>query len=281
MLTNLTSTADLIAQTLLAALKKEFPSSIEVLALGKWGGKELGFRSDLDFIFVIMDEPTDNDYKVAKRFISRMTEPHRGGSIYSIDMRLRPSGKAGPIVMPLSDLISYLSSEAEAWERQAYLKARWITSPGASLTNHFIQRGLSSTELTELERIRKELLPKSPLLNLKYSEGGLLDIELASQTAVLNQKMPLQTTETGEFIGAFSEEKDTLRANYVRLRQIEQALQLITVEGLSELNPNHESFQQLALALHTSPTKLLEEVSAVLSHNIAILKELDPRRLPH
>lgn len=281
LLTNLTSTADLIAQSLLAALKKEFPSTIEILALGKWGGKELGFRSDLDFIFVITGEPTDNDYKVAKRFISRMTEPHRGGSIYSIDMRLRPSGKAGPIVMPLPDLVSYLQNEAEAWERQAYLKARWITCSGMSLTDSYLQRGLTSAELTELERVRIELIQKSSHPNLKYSEGGLLDIELASQTKVLDGRVPSRNTGTIDFLSVFPQKTERLMANYVRLRQIEQALQLITVEGLSELNKNHESFQQLALMLHTSPPKLLEEVSALLTDNIAILKELDPRRLPH
>ncbi|MFM6928098.1 MAG: glutamine-synthetase adenylyltransferase [Bdellovibrio sp.] len=281
LLANLTSTADLIAQSLLAALKKEFPSTIEILALGKWGGKELGFRSDLDFIFVITGEPTDNDYKVAKRFISRMTEPHRGGSIYSIDMRLRPSGKAGPIVMPLPDLITYLENEAEAWERQAYLKARWITSSGVSVADTYIQRGLTSSELSQLEKVRTELIQSGVHLNLKYSEGGLLDVELASQTQVLHGKRTPQNTRTIDFLGAFPQESERLKINYGRLRQIEQALQLITVEGLSELNKNHESFQQLALALHTSPTKLLDEVSSLLADNIAILKKLDPRRLPH
>ncbi|MGE5085867.1 MAG: glutamine-synthetase adenylyltransferase [Bacillota bacterium] len=281
LLANLTSTADLIAQSLLAALKREFPSTIEILALGKWGGKELGFRSDLDFIFVITGEPTDNDYKVAKRFISRMTEPHRGGSIYSIDMRLRPSGKAGPLVMPLPDLITYLENNAEAWERQAYLKARWITSSGASLPESYLKKGLSSLELAELERVRLELIQNGAHLNLKYSEGGLLDIELAAQTKILYERTEPRSTRTVDFLSAFPQKADTLSANYGRLRQVEQALQLVTAEGLSELNKNHESFQQLATMLHTSPTKLLEEVSSLLTANIAILKELDPRRLPH
>jgi len=71
LLYNLTATADEIAEKILIALKKDFPSTIKILALGKWGGAELGFRSDLDFIFVVKDEPSENDFKIAKRFISR------------------------------------------------------------------------------------------------------------------------------------------------------------------------------------------------------------------
>ncbi len=282
LLKNLTSTADSIAETLLQAIKKEYPSSLQILALGKWGGEELGFRSDLDFIFVISEEPTDNDFKVAKRFINRLTESHRGGNIFTIDMRLRPSGKAGPIVMPLNDLQEYLRNEAQAWERQAYLKARWIGLPSrTSVANDYLEKGLSDDEAHELNRIRQELISKSAWINLKYSEGGLIDIELAAQASLLANKLSSSSTQTFDFVSLMSPQSDELSKNYGRMRQIEQMLQLVASESSSELNPNHESFQALALALHTSPTKLLEEVSEVLSANIAILKELDPRRKPH
>ncbi|HEX7674749.1 MAG TPA: glutamine-synthetase adenylyltransferase [Bdellovibrio sp.] len=278
---NLTSTADGIAETLLNEIKKEYPSSLQILALGKWGGSELGFRSDLDFIFVIPNEPVDNDFKVAKRFITRLTEPHRGGNIFSIDMRLRPSGKAGPLVMPLDDLREYLRNESQAWERQAYLKARWIGSKGPNLVNEYIQKGLSQNELSELDRIRQELVSKSPLLNLKYSEGGLIDLELASQAFVLDKKIAVHKTETSEFLSLMGAEATPLKESYDRLRQIEQMLQLVASESSSEVNPNHESFHALALALHTSSTKLFDEIRELFGRNIAILKALDPRRKPH
>jgi glutamate-ammonia-ligase adenylyltransferase len=280
-LANLTSTADSVVGLLLSALKKEFPSSIEILALGKWGGGELGFRSDLDFIFVLTEEATDNDFKVAKRFISRLTEPHRGGSIYSIDMRLRPSGKAGPLVIPLKDLETYLREEAQPWERQAYLKARWVNFAGPNLAQNYILHGLTAEQLQELERIRQELITKSTERDLKYSEGGMVDVEFAVQSALLAQKRSPPGTSTVDFLNAFAQENHTLVTNYNRLRQIEQTQQLIASESLSEVAANHESFQALALALHTSPTKLLEEISDLFAANIATLKELDPRRGPH
>ncbi|RYZ64587.1 MAG: glutamine-synthetase adenylyltransferase, partial [Proteobacteria bacterium] len=97
--TNLSDTADEICRSLLEELKKEFPSTLQILALGKWGGRELGFRSDLDFILVSQAEPNEADAKLARRLINRLTELRKGGNIYSIDMRLKPSGKAGPMVI--------------------------------------------------------------------------------------------------------------------------------------------------------------------------------------
>jgi glutamate-ammonia-ligase adenylyltransferase len=281
LLQNLTFTADSIASALLSALKKDYPCSVEILALGKWGGKELGFKSDLDFLFVITGEPSDNDFKLAKRFISRMTESHRGGNIYSIDMRLRPSGKAGPIVIPLSDLQSYLTNESEIWERQAYLKSRWVNFAGPSLVNCYIDKGLTAPQLSELNRIRQELISKSPTLNLKYSEGGMVDIELAIQTVLLNQKLAPPNSSTEGFLSVESSQHPTLAKNYTYMRQIEQMLQLIASESTAEVSLNHESFHDLAVAFNTSPSKLLEDISERISENLVTLKALDPRRSPH
>lgn len=281
LLQNLSSTADAIITTLLAAIKNDYPSSVQVLALGKWGGQELGFRSDLDFIFVVAGEPQENDFKVAKRFISRLTEPHRGGNIYSIDMRLRPSGKAGPLVIPEQDLRNYLAQESSAWERQAYLKSRWISFSSPNLVEEFIQRGLTTTELLELERIRQQLISTSPFIDIKHSEGGLVDIEFALQTQWLKNKKAPPSSHTMDFFAAWGSQGEQLQANYSRLRQIEQMLQLVASESVVELHANHESFQSLALALHMTPENLLQEVSNLLAINIATLKVLDPRRQAH
>lgn len=281
LLKNLSSTADEICSVLLAALKKEYPCDIEILALGKWGGEELGFRSDLDFIFVTSAEATDNDYKVAKRMISRLTEAHRGGSIYSIDMRLRPSGKAGPLVIPLEDLKSYLRNEASAWERQAYLKARWIRSSHSFLAQEYIEKGLSAEELKELDRIRRELSYKGSKIDLKYSLGGLVDIELAAQTLILQKKKLPEGYSTEAFLAPFAHSSAVLTKNYEALRLREQLLQLVASESLTELDENHESFQLLAIALHSQPKEVLQEIQTLLKSNEDILKKLDPRRGPH
>ncbi|MNJ93491.1 Glutamate-ammonia-ligase adenylyltransferase [compost metagenome] len=281
LLGNLTSTADSICETLLQALQKEFPSKMQILALGKWGGQELGFRSDLDFIFITPDEANDNDYKVAKRMISRLTEAHRGGNIYSIDMRLRPSGKAGPLVLPLNEFQEYLKNEATPWERQAYLKARWLGNAPWSASSFYINKGLSSEELQELNRIRLELLYKGSSLDLKYSEGGLVDIEFAAQVHLLERKLTPKGSSTFDFLSQMGPLAGTLKQNYAVLRQYEQMLQLVASESLTEVDQNHESFQFLALALHKTPKDLFEEIRELLSTNADSLKNLDPRRGPH
>lgn len=280
LLENLTSTADEVALTLLQTLNQDFSSSLRILALGKWGGREMGFRSDLDFIFVLDDEPHEKDFKLARRFITRMTESHRGGNIYSIDMRLRPTGKAGPLIIRERDLQEYLQTEAAAWERQAYLKARWIGSPQSS-PRDFISRGLTHEELEELNRIRQQLLNPGPELNLKFNEGGLVDLELAAQTRLLQTQQVPRSSKTEDFFFVFGHNEPQIRQNYDRLRQIEQMLQLIASESSADLRPNHESFQALTLALHLPPESLLQEVLQLFADNVALLKELDPRRLPH
>ncbi|MBX3041278.1 MAG: glutamine-synthetase adenylyltransferase, partial [Bdellovibrionaceae bacterium] len=104
----LTESADSIVIALMEALKKEYPSEASILALGKWGAEETGFRSDLDMIFVHPGNPQETDLRFAKRVISRLTDSHRGGSIYPVDLRLRPSGKAGPLVISWAELQDYL-----------------------------------------------------------------------------------------------------------------------------------------------------------------------------
>ncbi len=275
---NLTSTADSIVADLLHRLKQDFPSEVKILALGKWGGKELGFKSDLDFIFVVPFETKDVDFKLIKRFLSRLSEPHKGGAIYEIDMRLRPSGKAGPLIINEADLEKYLLEEASAWERQAYLKSRWISGEGPAVKKLALQKNLSAEELSELNRIRKALLTAPEKLDLKYSEGGLIDLEFAAQVICLQQKMEPQNSNTLSFFKAFGKDEDLLTANYLRLRQTEQMLQLVASESLTEVTQNHESFPFLAGALQADPLDLIQQLKSILAENLQILNALDPRR---
>ena len=280
-LERISSTADSICAELLEVLKKEYPSDIQYVALGKWGGHELGFRSDLDFILVTQDEVKDADHKLARRFISRLTESHRGGSIYSIDMRLRPSGKAGPLVIAQSQLEEYLRVEASAWERQAYLKARFMDQSDQSLQTICIEKSVTEAELAELERIRVELAKNKSPLDLKYAEGGLIDIEFASQIYLLFHRLTPKGTSTFDFIAEMGSDAAVLSQNYIRLRQLEQMLQLVASESITNLSPNHESFQFLAKALQSEPDVLINEVTELLQANVRILQRLDPRPRSH
>jgi len=191
---------------------------------------------------------------------------------------LRPSGKAGPLVIPLVDLQHYLLNEAEPWERQAYLKARWIGDSEAAFSGLTVHKSLSRESLLELDRIRRELISTSSLPHLKYSEGGLVDVEFAAQVFVLQNKLTVKSTQTSALIAQMTPHSAALLSNYRRLRQIEQMFQLVASENSPELSENHESFRELALLLQTTPHQLILEIKTLFSSNIALLKELDPRR---
>lgn len=275
---NISATADEITSTLLEELKKEFPSDINILCLGKWGGRELGFRSDLDFIFVTPQEPNENDSKIARRFINRLTETRKGGSIFAIDTRLKPSGKAGPFVISEQQLVDYLNDEAQPWERQAYLKARWLNPQKATLQSKLAKKTLTDSDLQELEKVRQGLVRFSPdSLDLKYAEGGMLDIELFSQAEILRNSVSLKGPSTKDFLSEIVG-TEGLQRHYLRMRQMEQMLQLVSTEGGAKVLLNHESFQQLAKALQMTPQALENEISLLISENLQALNQLDPRR---
>jgi glutamate-ammonia-ligase adenylyltransferase len=264
---NLTSNADEICKALLENLRKEYgPSDLGLIALGKWGGRELGLRSDLDFIFVSpTTEPTEKDIKIARRFLSRISEPHRGGSIYSIDLRLRPSGNAGAILVSQESLGEYLDTKAAAWERQAYLRARPLIELSFHPGERGARRGLNDADKAELKMIRDKLFVEGTHgdLDLKLSLGGLADVEFTAQIALLARgEFSLDPSTYGmiQYLESFDAEWKTvgprLRDDYDFLRRIEQLYQLTTSQSGSKLRLKSAEFRRLALVLDQSPADL-------------------------
>ena len=264
---NLTSNADAICLALLESLRKEHgPSDVSLIALGKWGGRELGLRSDLDFIFVSpKGSPSEKDQKIARRFLSRISEPHRGGAIYSIDLRLRPSGNAGAILVAQDQLLEYLETKAAAWERQAYLRARPLVSLSFHPAAIGARRGLSVADRDELKMIRGKLFGESSLgdLDLKLSHGGLADVEFTAQIALLARgEFSLDPSTYGmiQYLESLDAEwkkvGPRIRDDYDFLRRIEQLYQLTTSQSGSKLRLKSAEFRRLALVLDQSPADL-------------------------
>jgi glutamate-ammonia-ligase adenylyltransferase len=285
-------TADKIASSLLKALAKEYSDhNVDLLCLGKWGGFELGLKSDLDFICVTENDPTELDLKIARRFLNRLTENHqRGGSLYSVDLRLRPQGQSGLMVTSMTQLTEYLSTRAHAWERQAYLRARFLLHPQLSAQIHAacFARPFTKEDLVELSRIRLELLKTNAnssvtILDLKYAEGGLTDLELAVQTGLLLQQSPANPgssfQEHVENLKAWtSQEKQQFIDSWRLMRQAEQLYQALATESSSTLQTQTQAFVLTAEILKLSPEKLHSQLLATLQSNVALLKRLDPRR---
>ncbi len=273
MTVNLSANADAICETLLGRLRTEFATpNIGLIALGKWGGRELGLRSDLDFVFVTETSPTIDEQKVAKRFLSRITEPHRGGAIYSVDMRLRPSGNSGPIIVAKDELTRYLRETAAAWERQAYLRSRSLNDLNFHPGKIGSERGLSPEGKAELRMIRGKLFSTGTegSVDLKLTFGGLADIEFTTQIALLSRREFSLDPSTSSMIqylesidGQWRNVGPHIRKCYESLRVIEQLYQLTTSHSGSKMRLRSDEFKRLSLVLGLSSGELDERIRSL------------------
>ena len=288
---NLSDCADYICTELMNSLDgRSKDQALKVLAMGKWGGRELGFRSDLDLVFVSPNSPTAADHRIGKRFINRLSDVHKGGRIYSIDLRLRPSGSSGPLIVSQDGLKEFLTERAEPWERQAYLKARPLNGPlPFSPADLCAQRSLASSDLDQLREIRSKLLKpcSESATEIKYNPGGLIDTELALQTLILKSNASTcgpSVIEMSQCIQALNpdwkESIQILLRNYIDLRSAEQMLQLASNHSGSKILYSTQEAQRLAQLLDTEPTQLHQRLSHLMLQSTEILKDLDPIMAP-
>jgi glutamate-ammonia-ligase adenylyltransferase len=174
-------------------------ATLVVIALGKLGGRELGYHSDLDLLFVYSsagEHGENHEYfaRIAQKLISHLTLPLREGILYRIDTRLRPSGSAGPLVVSFDALAAYHGREARLWERQSLLRSRPVAGDEALFQRAFAQvlepslyrpidREAAAKELLAMrDRIEREIADESPgRYNSKLGRGGLVDVEFAVQ----------------------------------------------------------------------------------------------------
>jgi [glutamine synthetase] adenylyltransferase / [glutamine synthetase]-adenylyl-L-tyrosine phosphorylase len=184
--------------TLEAALTTLAPAvSFAVIAVGRFGGAELSYASDLDLIFVY-DEPGATAYEEADRLATGLLR-FVGGStpaerIYEVDADLRPEGRQGPMARSLAAFRSYWEHYALVWERQAMVRARVVAGDGdlgdrllAELEPFVLGGGLSPEEAREIRRmkarIERERIPagEDPTFHLKLGRGSLSDVEFTAQ----------------------------------------------------------------------------------------------------
>ncbi len=282
----LTHTADEICKALLNRLTLEFECEpLNLICLGKWGGRELGFRSDLDFIFVTENEPTPAQQRLSKRFIHWLSQPNRGGVIYNIDTRLRPSGAAGPLLVSKLQLKNFLENSAEAWERQAYLRAKPLYDFSFKPAESASLRKLSSSEQLRLKDIRTQLLNHDPnSFDLKLRLGGLVDIEFAAQVSLLERaQFSLDSSTDGMIQYNMSQDESwkqcgfQLLQNYNFLRTVEQMYQLTSSQSHAKLKKSDQaqsSFAVLATNLNLDVEHFTKKLQNIFNENIELLTQL-------
>jgi [glutamine synthetase] adenylyltransferase / [glutamine synthetase]-adenylyl-L-tyrosine phosphorylase len=179
-------------------------AGLAIIAMGKLGSREMTATSDLDLIFVYtapeLATPSDgrrplpaSQYfaRLSQRLISAITSPTTEGALYEVDMRLRPSGKAGPIAVGLDGFCRYQREEAWTWERMALTRARVIAGPKD--LRDAIERAIH--DVLTLERDPQALVkdvaemrarmagefPAEMDWEIKHRRGGLIDIEFIAQ----------------------------------------------------------------------------------------------------
>ena len=261
--------ADAMVQTCLGIACQEYDVSdppFTVLALGKHGGEELNYSSDIDLILVAESDASISQ-KIARRLIDGLSEKMSTGFLYRVDMRLRPWGDAGPLVSTVASYDQYLRNDAELWEKQALLKARVIAGnrqTGERLLSLFLPRlaDVSRADvLTSVRSMKEEIEHKLRQRNklsseVKLGAGSIRDVEFLVQALQLmhcGREPRLITANTLDalvkltdfgFLDAAAYRQ--LREGYVFLRTIEHALQLLHNQQTHELPESSEQREWLS-----------------------------------
>jgi glutamate-ammonia-ligase adenylyltransferase len=262
---------------------------LSVIAVGKLGGNDLSYGADRDVLFISdpdlapeSEHPPEYFARCAQRVIRLISEPHFEGRGYELDTRLRPSGSQGLLVTSLEAFARYhqlpfakrtgrksqpplVLSSGAAWERQALLRAR-VAAGDPELGEKLIrlahtaayERGAPPAE--ELHRLRlrmqKELGDESEgRYDVKFGEGGILDVEFAAQWLQMQHGTDetVRTTDTREALDALHKagylsrsRRRALREGYEFLRTLEQRIRVFRGAGSSVVDEGLSGLEQLA-----------------------------------
>lgn len=240
--------------------------SLAVIALGKHGGEELNYSSDIDLV-LIADRHTAGVQRLARLTIDGLAENLPPGFLYRVDLRLRPWGDAGPLVSTVESYAEYLRNDAALWEKQALLKARTVAG-AAAIGRRFLEsiRPLLFLESAQQvrtsiqqmkERIEQRLRQRGKLNSeVKLGVGSIRDVEFLVQCLQLTHGRAeprilscntldslVRLAEFGLLDAAWYRQ---LRAGYVFLRTVEHSLQLLHNQQTHELPADPRQREWLA-----------------------------------
>jgi [glutamine synthetase] adenylyltransferase / [glutamine synthetase]-adenylyl-L-tyrosine phosphorylase len=252
-----------------------------IVAMGKLGGRELNFSSDVDLV-LLYPSAGDTDgaqsisneeffTRLAQSIIRLLEQPTADGFVFRVDLRLRPFGDSGPVVASAASLEDYLQLHGRDWERYAWIKARAITheTDYAQLFRQFIRpfvyrRYLDFGVFESLREmkalIEREVQRRDLADNIKLGDGGIREIEFIVQSFQLlrgGQDRRLQQSSLRRAIvwlaGAkllSSQTVTELDAAYVFLRRLENRLQMRADQQVHQLPADRHEFERLAAAMN-------------------------------
>jgi glutamate-ammonia-ligase adenylyltransferase len=285
-----------------------------VLGMGKLGGRELNYSSDIDVVFLYPDDVTlpsgdaadTEDYfrRLAQLLIKLLDEKTEDGFAFRVDTRLRPFGASGPLALSIAAFEAYLVQHGRDWERYAYVKARLITGTryrGAVfdeiLTPFVYRRYLDYGVFDALRKMKrlvsKEVARKDMRNNIKLGPGGIREIEFIAQVFQLVRGGPEPKLRTESLLTALpllgahrhltETAVATLLAAYRHLRTVENRLQALEDRQTHDLPADAEHQARLACALHAADwPALCAEIDRVRSGVEAEFKHVawDVREAP-
>jgi glutamate-ammonia-ligase adenylyltransferase len=276
-------------------------AGLAIIGVGKLGGRELTYGSDLDILFVFSEPRVDAhpadlsifEYlsKVAEKTIAYLSTLTREGFAFRIDARLRPTGSKGPLVQSIDAFKSYYADQAQTWERQAFLRARPVAgdrelgSVFCSGIESIIYRDddqrLLADEVRSMRRKIEEEVGKegATYYNIKQGKGGIVDIEFIVQYLQLlhGRRHPrVRVSGTYNALRALKRERLLSRENclflmksYLFLHRIESRLRIVANQSTSELNKDDKALAPLARRMGyqdgamLSGLQLLEEYRSI------------------
>ncbi len=242
------------------------PDLITVIALGKLGGEELNYSSDIDLV-LICSQQTPQTQRLARLMVDSLTDNSPPGFLYRVDLRLRPWGEAGPLVSEPAAYADYLAQHAELWEKQAMLKARPIAGSaalGTSFLNRIRPLLFTASEAQVLAgvqamkaKIEQRLRQRGKLYSeVKLGAGSIRDIEFLAQALQLIHGLEEPRVLTTNTLDALVRQAEfglisaqwyrQLRTGYVFLRTVEHSLQLLHNQQTHELPADARQLQWLA-----------------------------------
>ncbi|MCH8045098.1 MAG: bifunctional [glutamate--ammonia ligase]-adenylyl-L-tyrosine phosphorylase/[glutamate--ammonia-ligase] adenylyltransferase [Planctomycetes bacterium] len=267
------------------------PARFVVLALGKLGGTELNYSSDIDLILLYdedgkTDGKTDGKRQIAnseffaeltRQLVKLLSVPTELGSPYRVDLRLRPEGKLGPLVSSLQSARHYYDVLGRTWERQAYVKARPVAGDlnlGAEflseMTPWIYRNYLSRADISGIKALKRRIEHRAHRKGInehdvKTGHGGIRDIEFVIQFLQLLNGGDLPNLRTGNTLEAIAQleqarcltdqERNILEENYRFLRKIEHRLQIMLDLQTHAIPDDPAEKRKLAIRLGYSDTE--------------------------
>jgi glutamate-ammonia-ligase adenylyltransferase len=261
------------------------PPRFVVLALGKLGGRELNYSSDIDLVMLYQDATGENgapasdgaEYaqRIAREVIRLLGEATELGFAYRVDMRLRPEGRQGPLVTRVDHALAYYDTRGRTWERQAYIKARAIAGD-LDLGKEYLhnlrpwiyRRYLSLADITGIKGLKRRIekrVEEAGLSerNVKTGRGGIRDIEFVIQFLQLLNGGAIPKVRTGNTLIAIErlaaagclnhQEQTILEDNYSFLRKVEHRLQIMFDLQKHDMPDSDDELAKLARRLNDSP----------------------------